>query len=269
MMQYSPDDYDQYLTLKPSLGMVCALAYSARHMLLVVLAYLPLLPGKSDMAFLKSVLSPAMVLSDVPGLLLLLAWRNRRPEASAFWRRIWRQGRAWLLFALVAQLGLLYTTSLPGRLSDFTGAGLPAVAYLALHLIIIVYVASSGRLREVFRDFPALSMPPIASPSRVDGGEPPLAPAMIAARRVSEWDKSGLAGRLLDQVQAGASADPEVWGQLGRLAMDRDRLEEAADLFQRATDIDPHNPVHLQKLSEINRRLGRTHEALGAGSGIR
>lgn len=135
--------------------MILAIVYSVRHLGLIFLAYFPLLPGHTALAFLKSALSPALVLADVPGFLLLLAWRHRRPGVAPFWPWVWRHGQVLLLLTLGLPFGLLlFTTALPLHLRHATGSGLLALGYLLLHGSISLYWLRSRRVRAVFRDFP-------------------------------------------------------------------------------------------------------------------
>ena len=171
---YPPEAYDPHACLKPSLGMIFTLAYGARHLAFVFLGYLPLLPGQADLAFLKSTLSPALVLSDVPALLLLLAWRNRNPAAAPLWSWLWRHGQVILLLTLCVQFALLlFTTALPHHLRQTANSGLLAIGYLTLHGYVILYWISSRRVRAVFREFPVLPGPKQEGITRLSGSEPP------------------------------------------------------------------------------------------------
>ena len=97
------------------------------------------------------------MLSDVPALLLLLAWRNRHPGAAPFWSWLWRHGQAILLLTLSVQFALLlFTTAIPQHLRQAGNSGLLAIGYLTLHGYVLLYWISSRRVRAVFREFPVL-----------------------------------------------------------------------------------------------------------------
>ena len=153
---YSPDDFDEHLCLKPSVAMILAMMYAARHLVLIFLAYFPGMAGSTGGAFIKEMLSPYLVATDVPALLLLLAWRFRVPESGLFWRALWRHGRALLLLALVAQLVLLATMHWGPMLIEAprTRGNVLVVSYALLHLYVLGYVLMSDRLKAVFQDFP-------------------------------------------------------------------------------------------------------------------
>lgn len=263
---YPPEAYDSHACLKPSLGMMMTLAYGARHLAFIFLAYLPLLPGQSDLAFLKAALSPALVLSDVPALVLLLAWRNRRPAAAPLWSWLWQHGHVILLLTLSGQFALLlFTTALPHHLRQAGSAGLLAISYLALHSSVILYWLSSRRVRAVFREFPVSSGPDQAGIERLPGAAPLQDPVLQAAQRVTAWDASGQASGLLAQAGSPGEAAVRAWEQLGLLAVQRDRLDEGVLLLEHAMSLEPQNPVHPRNLCELYRRLGRLEAAMAAG----
>ena len=155
---YSFDAYDRHLCLKPSLAMFLVLSYSVRHLLLVFLLYFPFVMRHVDMATLKHLMATSLGVSlgiaDLPALLVLLAWRHRRPEAGTAWRWLWRQGRLALLTTLVGQGALLMGTQ-----AEQLWIGGEQGALLAICLIAqgwaLTYVVFSRRLADVFRDFPA------------------------------------------------------------------------------------------------------------------
>ena len=153
---YSPDDFDANLCLKPSVAMILAMMYAARHLVLIFLAYDPGMAGSTGGAFIKGMLSPYLVATDVPALLLLLAWRFRVPGSGRFWRTLWRHGRALLLLTLLAQLALLATMHWGPMLIEAPRARGNAlvVSYALLHLYVLGYVLLADRLKAVFQDFP-------------------------------------------------------------------------------------------------------------------
>jgi len=153
---YSPDDFDEHLCLKPSVAMILAMMYAARHLVLIFLAYFPGMAGSTGGAFIKEMLSPYLVATDVPALLLLLAWRFRVPESGLFWRTLWRHGRALLLLTLVAQLVLLATMHWGPMLIEAprTRGNVLVVSYALLHLYVLGYVLMADRVKAVFGDFP-------------------------------------------------------------------------------------------------------------------
>jgi hypothetical protein len=158
---YSPDDYDANFALRPSVAMILAMLYAARHLVLIFLAYFPGMAGSTGGTFIKEMLSPFLVASDVPALVLLLAWRFRAPEAGWFWRAIWRHGRALLVLTLVAQFALLATMHWGPMLMEAprTRGNVIVVSYALLHLYVLGYVLMADRVKAVFKDFPKPTEP--------------------------------------------------------------------------------------------------------------
>jgi hypothetical protein len=159
---YSPEDFDEHLCLKPSVAMILAMMYAARHLVLIFLAYFPGMAGNTGGAFIKDMLSPYLVATDLPALLLLLAWRFRVPDAGRFWRAIWRHGRALLMLTLLAQLVLLAAMHWAPLLIEAAPRGranVLVVTYALLHFFVLGYVLMADRLKAVFTDFPKPNEP--------------------------------------------------------------------------------------------------------------
>jgi hypothetical protein len=153
---YRPDEYDEHLCLKPSVPMILAMMYAARHLVLVFLAYFPGMAGTSDAGVIKGLLAPYFVVADIPALVLLLAWRFRAPEAGPLWRGIWHRGRIILALTLAVQVILLVEMRWNLMLAEAVrgSAGMLVVFYAFLSLIVLVYVSTSERVKTVFQDFP-------------------------------------------------------------------------------------------------------------------
>ena len=136
--------------------MILVMLYGIRHVLMVFLAYFPGMGGGSDTNVIKEMLSPQLMIADLPALLILISWNFRQPQAGKGWRAIWRFGRLLLLATLTAQLVLTAATPWAQQLvemplSDESGL---VMFYLLLHLSIMAYVLLSERLKAVFLDFP-------------------------------------------------------------------------------------------------------------------
>jgi hypothetical protein len=153
---YGPDEYDEYLCLKPSVPMILTMMYSARHVVLVFLAYFPSMAGTSDTSVIKALLAPYFVYADIPALLLLLTWRFRVPEARPFWRAIWQRGRTFLALSLLFQIILLLERQWESILFEVArgSRGMLLLSYVFLSLVALAYVLTSERVENVFRDFP-------------------------------------------------------------------------------------------------------------------
>lgn len=158
MRLYAPDDYGRHGCLKPSALLIVTLLYAIRHLLIVFLAYNPSPRLGGAFAFLQPLAEPWFVAADLPALLVLLAWWQRRPEAKALWRGIWRYGRVLLTISLLAQTALLAHAQGMNILESYylsQGERL-AIVSLGLNLLLIYYLWRFPRVRDTFADFPAV-----------------------------------------------------------------------------------------------------------------
>lgn len=155
---YSPETYDKHLALKVPLLLSVTLLYAIRHILIVFLAYNPSPRLGSAFAFLQPLAEPWFVAADLPALLVLLAWWQRRPGAKALWRGIWRYGRVLLTTSLLLQFALLahrQGMSILGAYYLSQGERL-AIVSLGLNLLLVYYLWRSQRVADTFADFPAV-----------------------------------------------------------------------------------------------------------------
>lgn len=138
------------------------MTYTIRHMFIVFLAYNPSPKLGSAFAFLQPMAEPWFVAADLPALLVLLAWWQRRPGAAAFWRRTWHSGRILLTVSLLLQFALLaHAQGLELWASYYLTQGERlAIVTLGLNLLLIYYLWRSPRVGDTFADFPAGSKPP-------------------------------------------------------------------------------------------------------------
>lgn len=165
---YSSDNYDRHgcLTVTPLL--IVTLLYAIRHLLIVFLAYNPSPKLGSAFAFLQPLAEPWFVAADLPALLVLLAWWQRRPEARALWRRIWRYGRVLLTTSLLLQFALLAHGQGMNLLESYylsQGERL-AIVTLVVNLLLVYYLWRSPRVADTFADFPMPNSVPDTNTAR-------------------------------------------------------------------------------------------------------
>lgn len=144
------------MALKVPPLLVFALLYAVRHLLIVFLAYNPSPKLGAAFAFLQPLAEPWFVAADLPALLVLLAWWQRRPEAKAFWRGIWRYGRVLLTISLLTQSALLAQAQGVNILQAYylTQSERLAIVSLGLNLLCVYYLWRSPRVADTFADFP-------------------------------------------------------------------------------------------------------------------
>ena len=154
---YPPEAYDSQGCLKLPVVLLVCILYAVRHLLIVFLAYNPIPVLSGAVAFLQPLAKPWFVAADLPALLVLLAWWQRRPEARDFWRRTWRSGRALLTTSLLLQFVLLvHAQGLRLWESYYLTQGERlAIVTLVVNLLLVYYLWRSPRVGDTFADFPA------------------------------------------------------------------------------------------------------------------
>lgn len=157
MWRHPPEAYDRHGCLKVSVLLLGTMVYAIRHMLIVFLAYNPSPKLGSTFAFLQPLAEPWFVAADLPALLVLLAWWQRRPEARPMWRFLWRHGRMMLTTSLLLQTGLLVHAHGLTLLESYylTQGERLALVSLVLNLLLVYYLWRSPRVADTFADFPA------------------------------------------------------------------------------------------------------------------
>lgn len=157
MRLYPPEAYDRQGCLKVSVLLLLTMLYAIRHMAIVFLAYNPSPRLNAAFAFLQPLAEPWFVAADLPALLVLLAWWQRRPEAKALWRRIWHSGRVLLTTSLLLQFVLLaHAQGLRLWESYYLTQGERlAIVTLVLNLLLVYYLWRSPRVGDTFAEFPA------------------------------------------------------------------------------------------------------------------
>lgn len=161
MWSYSPEAYDRHGCLKVPVLLLGTMLYAIRHLLIVFLAYNPSPKLGSAYAFLQPLAEPWFVAADLPALLVLLAWWQRRPEAKALWRGVWRNGRVLLTITLLLQFALLALAQGMNLLESYflSQSERLAIVTLALNLLLVYYLWRSPRVGDTFADFPAPQRP--------------------------------------------------------------------------------------------------------------
>lgn len=164
--QYPPEAYDRYLSLKIPIHLIVAMLFSVRHLFIVFLAYNPSPKMAASFTYLQAFQSPWFVFSDLPALLVLIAWLKRLPETGTFWRSVWKHGRLLLTTSLMIQFALLLWQQGQGlsQAFSFTDAQRFVIVNMGLDLLIIYYLWRFAIVRDVFADFPEAKISS-ASPS--------------------------------------------------------------------------------------------------------
>jgi hypothetical protein len=152
---YHPDSLDSYMCLKPPFMMKVAMIYAIQHMAMIFLVFSPISMG--DLSYMKVFLTPQYVASDLTGLLVVIAWALRHPEANDVWRWVWRNGRILLTIGIALNLVLLAIYEVGNLVSAFFWGGREIVTFMSLLLdvMVLLYLWRSKTVLEVFAEFPA------------------------------------------------------------------------------------------------------------------
>lgn len=282
---YPPSAYDDQWCLKPSWVTIAVWLFSVRHLLLVLILYFPIMPGRTQMGFLQNALSVPLTLAEVPALLLVIAWRYRRADAPSFWRPIWHHGRTLLLTTLIAQAVLigtdLWNGVTEGELEGVTLFQLP------VQVAAVWYSLTARRLKDLLADYPsppAASEPRLLEPrakapdppasaaasnvqDRPDSREPP--PAVVRALSLIAHSRAMQDGLNLPHLEKrlarGAHASAPLWSALSARAAAKGALDEARCFIEAAIALVPENAAYRASLCEIHRRSGQLDKAILAG----
>jgi len=193
----------------------------------------------------------------------------RTPKASARVRWLWRQGRAVLMTAhTLAVFGFL---ALYGKdLLRLDGDQLLlTLLMLTAHVALLVYLARSALVRDLFNDFPQpeddhkVPVVPLPVQKRQRQAQALLAQCVAAMSQVPELADAG--GRQALAALTAAPHDAEAWHALGLcwLALNQEAL--ALQCVRLATDFDGGQAMFLQNLGELERRQGLLASAVAHG----
>ena len=158
MKNYSPEDYDKYLCLKPSFGLYLTLVFGIKDFLFVILPSLASFKSKStSLDYMADLVQPEMFIADLIVIVVWLALFNRNADSKAVWENIWSKGRLMLIVAfgihasilLVEQLNALNAVANWQR-----GLDLKLIYLLIINLIFLANLITSQRIKDTFADWP-------------------------------------------------------------------------------------------------------------------
>lgn len=152
---YADSRYDKDYTLKLSPLLWLILIYCLRHFLVVGFSFIPRL---HEAAFLREQIEPLMLLSDIPVLLLVIAYAIRRPDSAEIVRKIWSNGRAIISASVLLHIAILGITewALLSHLRPDNVSML--VNFVTVDAAVLLYVWRSKLSRDIFADFPVATV---------------------------------------------------------------------------------------------------------------
>ena len=158
MMNYSPEDYDKCLCLKPSFGLYLTLVFGIKDLLLVILPALASFKSKStSLDYLADLVQPEMFIADLIVLVVWLALFNRNPDSKAVWKNIWSKGRLMLIVAFGIHAAILLVEQMYAfnAVANWQRAlDLKIIYLLAINLIFLANLLTSQRIKDTFADWP-------------------------------------------------------------------------------------------------------------------
>lgn len=152
-MKHNPYDayrYDANFALKLTPLLWLIIIWSTHHTLLLAMSAL----AKSDYVFdlvRNYAASVPMLMSDIPGAIILITRLNRSPEAGAKIRWLWRHG----IKFLVLGLSISTVATFQHYQQEITNPENTVFWIEATNLGFIAYLIWSRQAREIFADFPS------------------------------------------------------------------------------------------------------------------
>jgi len=142
--------YDANFVLRVSPLLWLIIIWSIHHTLLLALGAFSN-SGEVFGAVLDYAASMPMLISDIPGAIVLVARINRSPAAGARIRWLWHHGITFLILGLSLSTAATFNSYRLGIVNPEN----PGFWIVAANLGLIAYLALSRHAREIFADFPS------------------------------------------------------------------------------------------------------------------
>lgn len=157
--RYNSLRYDERFILKVSPLLWLAIFYSMRHFMLFL--FVSLTQSAELMGTFADVVDLRLMVSDTLALLVLFAYFSRLGKnPGALFRHLWHGGR-WLLLAATALNTVLVPILLWKKIAELD---LVLLTLLELNVVVMLYLARSTLVRDIFADFPAAIEEPAKAP---------------------------------------------------------------------------------------------------------
>lgn len=205
--------------------------------------------------------------ASLVSVLLLYTWFNRIPEAGAFWRWVWRWGRWFLLGAYGWSAGVLLWLNAPVLLRPDHRHFEALLILLLIDLAAMGYLLRSVAVHRVFAEFPQpLDAAAVREAANAKAQERQrFARAVRLDAPVALTDEQA---QIEAYWRAEAAKNPSQalpWLELGVLAYQCGKTEQALTFMEQAHDCEPENPLVLRNLCELLRQKGRLSKAIAYG----
>lgn len=155
---YDFTDYDKYLSLKINFELWLIIAYFLRPLILEISSFQMGRGAKSSsVSGLKDLVYPddfglfLAFLTTIPVFLVIFAYMKRKPEAQDYIRTLWRHGGKLLVLTAVLNVLIVFAPFILNMAHRINPMGW---GQLVIAACIIVYLATSRRVKDTFADFP-------------------------------------------------------------------------------------------------------------------
>jgi len=157
---YTPDDYDEYSCLKPSVGLYVTILFSMKDIVLIIVEALSKLKAKGGpnrLDYFEQLVQPEMLIVNILALLVFISFMKRKPTEQGLWKKISANGRMILLVALGLHLMILCVEqyiSISEAYRWEKGISKPLFYMMFIDILFIAFVATSQRIKDVFKEWP-------------------------------------------------------------------------------------------------------------------
>lgn len=207
--------------------------------------------------------SPASVVSVV----LLYTSINRVPEAGSFLRFVWKSGR-WLLAGAYAWTAVvLLALNVPVLIRVEHRHFNALLVLLSIDLVAAGYLLASASVRQFFSAFPSateLTEEETAAKAKLQERQQFIRDVRLAAPIAQNPEQERIEAHWRTEIQHDVhKALP--WLELGILAYQCGRLDQALLFVKRALELEPESPLVLRNLCELLRQNGELSKAIDYG----
>lgn len=157
MINYTPDNYNQYGVLKPPLFLILAILYLLKHYFIIafpIMAYIPMI-GMVIQPLIQIMPSTqyssgALLYSCIPALLVFISMAMRKPTAGVWLAWIWKKSKWLLLSSIVLEMALfsLYIVLNIKRLNEVI------LMFMYIDVVLMIYMMRSQWVQDVIAQFP-------------------------------------------------------------------------------------------------------------------
>ena len=157
MINYTPDNYNQYDVLKLPSFLVLTTIYLLKHYFIFafpIMAHIPII-GRVIQPLIQVMPSAqyssgALLYSCIPALLVLISMAKRKPTAAAWLGWIWKRSKWLLLSSIVLEIALfsLYIVLDIKKLNEVI------LMFIYIDVVLIIYLIRSQRARDAIAEFP-------------------------------------------------------------------------------------------------------------------